>query len=265
MGTRLVRGRVFSQGDREGAEPVAMVNETLARRYWAGGGAVGAFLELGAQARLRVRIVGMIADVRHFGPADETHAEIYLPFAQAPSPLIGLAVRSRGGDATALADAVRHAVWNVDAEQPVSYVMTTGEMAGDVLAPSRVSAILVSLFALMVLALAAVGTYGLLASIVSHRSREVGLRMALGADRRGIVALVLRDALNPVALGMTGGLIAAFALTRLLQRLLYGVSPLDPLTFAGMSLAVLIAATLAAVVPARRAASVDPVVAMRQE
>ena len=98
---------------------MAIVNATLARRHWAGREAVGAFLELGTRARRRVRIVGVIEDVRHFGPADEIHPEIYLPFAQVPSPLIGLAVRSRGGDAAVLAAAVRHAVWNVDAEQPV--------------------------------------------------------------------------------------------------------------------------------------------------
>ena len=265
MGIRLVQGRTFTQGDREGTEPVAIVNATLARRHWAGREAVGAFLELGTRARRRVRIVGVIEDVRHFGPADEIHPEIYLPFAQVPSPLIGLAVRSRGGDAAVLAAAVRHAVWNVDAEQPVSYVMTTGEMARDVLAPSRVSAILVSLFALIALALAAVGTYGLLASTVSHRTREIGLRMALGADRRGMVAMVFREAMKPVALGMMGGLIAALALTRLLERLLYGLSPFDPLTFGAMSLAVLIAAAIAAALPARRAASVDPIVALRQE
>jgi putative ABC transport system permease protein len=265
MGIRLVSGRGFTKGDTEGAERVAIVNETLARRHWAGRDVVGAFLELGTRTRRRVRIVGVVADVRHFGPAEATHAEVYLPFAQAPSSVIGLAVRSRGSDAAVLADAVRHAVWDVDAEQPVSYLMTTREMARDVLAPSRVSAILVGLFALVALALAAVGTYGLLASMVNSRTREIGLRMALGADRRGMVALVLRDALTPVALGMAGGLLAALALTRLLQGLLYGVSAFDPLTFAAMSLAVLVAATVAAAVPARRAATVDPNVALRQE
>lgn len=265
MGIRLVGGRNFTRGDAAGAERVAIVNETFARRHWMKGeAAVGAFLELGSQRR-RVRVVGVVGDVRHFGPAEETHAEIYLPFAQAPSSLIGLAVRSRGVDASALADELRRAVWEVDAEQPVSYVMTTGEMSRDILAPSRVSAILVNLFALIALALAAVGTYGLLASMVSHRTRELGLRMALGADPRGVVALVLRDALKPVALGIMGGLIAALALSRLLQGLLYGVSPFDPLTFAGMSVAVLATAIVAAVVPSLRAARVDPTTALRQE
>jgi putative ABC transport system permease protein len=265
MGLRLIRGRFFDTSDRDSTERVVLINETLARKEWKEGDPVGSYLEiLGGQAAERYRIAGVVNDVKHFGLDTDTHAEIYRPFAQQPSSLVSLTIKTRR-DPMAVADPVRRAIWRVDAEQPVSYVMAMEQLTAEALAPRRVSTLFVSLFALVVLALSAIGTYGLLASVVSRRTREIGVRMALGADRGRVVRVVLGHALLFVGIGVGVGLVTAIGLVRLMQSVLFGVSATDPLTFVAVPAAIVLTALVSALVPAWRAASIDPAIALRYE
>ena len=208
-------------------------------------------------------IVGVLGDVRHLGYDRDADPAVYVPFAQtdpAREPRGAHDGRPRGAR-----PALRTAVWAEDPEQPVAYLMPLAELARESMALRRLSALLAGAFAVVALGLAMLGTYGVVAQVVSHGTREIGVRLALGASQSSVVGGVLREALSVAVVGALAGLGVALMVGRLLRGLLVGVAPLDPLTLTLAAAALVLAAGLAAWLPARRAASIDPALVLRQE
>jgi putative ABC transport system permease protein len=241
---------------------VAIINATMARRIWGDANPIGARLNLGTpQEPSFWEVVGEVGDVRAFGAGTEIHAEFYRPFTQASFPLIAFTVRSIGPPA-ALSSSLRAAIREVDADQPVK-IEALESLASASLATRRVSAQMIGLFGALALVMAAIGIYGVMSHTVSRRTHEMGMRMALGAVRRDLLLMVMRQGLWPPLAGLAAGLGGAFALTRWLESLLYGVSPADPLIYGGVCLVLIAVAALACYLPARRASAVDPMAALR--
>jgi len=279
LGVDVLRGRAFDGADRRGARLVAVINEAAARRYWPGRSPLGARITLGAPSTPELAdpaprtIVGVAGDVREAGLDEQAPPIAYVPVAQMPDPLaatfvkllpFSLAVRA-GGAAPALAPQLRRAVAAVDPEQPLTDVRAMDDIVAGSLGPRRFTATLLGLLSLLALALAAPGIYGVLAYLVQQRRREIGVRMALGAAAPQVLGLVLRQGMAPVAAGIAAGLAGAFALSRLLGNLLYGVGAHDPASFASAPAALALVAILACLIPARRASRIDPVVVLREE
>ena len=273
MGIRFLRGRTFTDQDRLGGQPVAIIDENLAREYWPHQDALGGRIRNGNNSPWST-IVGIVAPVRHsqvVGEESSTQGTegsgkgvYYFPLYQVNSPAFFLIARTSGNPA-ALAEAIRAAAHGVDPTQPVSDLKTMDERIALSMGPRRSAVTLLSVFAAMALTLAAVGLFGLIRFNVTHRTQEIGVRMALGASRSDVLRMVLGESLRLALLGVAGGLIAAFALTRVLTSLLYGVSATDPLTFAGTALLLICVALLASWAPAYRATRVDPLVALHYE
>jgi predicted permease len=273
MGIRLIRGRFFTDQDRLGGQPVAIIDENLAQEYWPNLDALGQRIRNGNNQPWKT-IVGIVAHVRHYQVVGDETSSIgtegsakgvyYFPLYQENSPSVFLIARTKG-DPASLAGAIGAAVHDVDPSQPVSDLRTMDQRITLSMGPRRSAVTLLSVFAAMALTLAAVGLFGLIRYNVTQRTQEIGVRMAIGASRNDILRMVLGESLRLALLGVAGGLIAAFALTRVLASLLYGVSATDPLTFAGTSLALTFVALLASWVPAWRATRVDPLVALRYE
>jgi putative ABC transport system permease protein len=257
-----ISGRGFGPGDRDGAPNVALVNQAFARSVWPGESALGKRLTLESGDALEV--VGVVGDVRHQGPAAESGPEVFLPLAQSPVPFATLVIRGRGAP-QAVIDRVRAVLREIDPHVAVKSVRPMEAVTRLALAGPRFHAVLAALVAAAALVLAAAGLYGVTAYAVSRQTREIGLRMALGADRRTVLGLVLRRALVPVLAGTFIGLAAAIFLTRLLAGLLVQVSPADPEVFTVAALVPLAVAILAAWLPARRAAAVEPMAALRRD
>ncbi len=273
LGVPLLAGRPFGPADREGAPTVVLVNQTLARRYFPQG-AVGRRLKIGGPERPEnswMEIVGVVADVKYGGLAAPAEPAYYLPAAQAAWQGMHLVVRSddgadgRDSAAAGLAANVRQTIRALDRDLPVAAVRPLGGLVSESIAAPRLRTQLIGAFGALALVLAAIGIYGVLAYTVAQRTREVGIRMALGAGRGGVTRLVLSEILGVVLGGLAVGLAAAFALTRLLRGLLFEVAPTDPRIFVGVPLLLAVCALLAAYLPARRAAAVEPVVALRSE
>jgi predicted permease len=274
MGTRLVRGRLFTAADTMDSVPVAIVNETMARTYWTDPAAViGGRIRLGsAAARPWATVVGIVADERHNGVTEIVKEKFFIPHIQWPlatnggDPIRSVFVVARTvGDPLSVAGAVRGEIRNMDASLPVASVRSMNEVVAIALATPRLTGFLLGAFAAIALVLAAVGIYGVLAYLVSQRQQEIGVRLALGADRSQVLGLILRHGLSLAAVGIVIGLIGALALTRLMQTLLYGVRPNDPLTFVVVTAAVLLVALMASFLPARRATRVSPMDALRAQ
>ena len=273
LGVPLRRGRVFTAADRHESKPVAIVNDTLARQYFAGRDPIGRRLRLddGEKAPREVEVVGVVGDVRHFGLEKEAVIEVYVPIAQVPDPTtIWLAnnmywVVQTEGEPLAAANAVRHEIAAVDPAVPASFVRSMDQWMGGILAPRRFNLLLVTAFAAAALLLAAVGVYAVSAAAVAARTREIGIRTALGASRRAVIALVLRGGLAPVAAGLAAGTFAALISAEALSGMLFGVRPADPLSLALGVVTLGAAAIAATLAPALRAARVDPIVALRVE
>jgi putative ABC transport system permease protein len=271
MGVALRRGRYLAAGDDERSQRVAVVNETMARQYWPGEDAVGKRFKLGGPFSQTpwITIVGVVADVRQMGLDAPVKAEMYLPYRQdAENPWFeprDLVVRTTAADPLSLTAAVRREVQAVDPNQPVSNVRTMEDLLREESAQRSTGMALLVAFAALALALASLGIYGVLAYFVVQHTREIGVRLALGARPGQILALVLRRGMGMVLVGVAVGACGALALTRLMSSLLYGVSAGDPATFVGIALLLVAVALLACVVPARRAAKVDPMVALRYE
>ncbi|HET8645082.1 MAG TPA: FtsX-like permease family protein, partial [Vicinamibacteria bacterium] len=262
----LRQGRAFTADDGKGGQRVAMINETLARRLFPGQDPLGrrlGFLVDDEDGYQWWQVVGVVGDVRHFGLAEPAPLEVYVPYRQAAIPLVTLVVR--GAPGVSMGEGLRQAVWAVDKDQPVLAVAPLEHLAADSITLRRVSTLLLGGLAAIALFLAALGIYGVMAHSVSQRTHEIGVRMAVGAGARDVVALVLREGGRLAALGGGLGLLAALALSRLLESLLFGVSPTDPLSFAAVVAFLFACALLGCWVPARRAARVDPVVALRYE
>ena len=264
MGTPLVAGRDFTARDREGSPRVAIVNETMARRLWPGGGAVGQRLRLGRGDGAPVEVVGVARDGKYSTLGEESLPYMYLPLLQDYQSQMTLIVRT-AGDPRGLMAAVRREVQGLDPSLPIYGVKTMTEFLSRVLSGPQALAAIVTVFGVLALLLAAVGIYGVMSYAVTQRTREIGIRLALGAQAGAVRGLILRHALALALGGIAGGLLGALALTRVLASLLYGVSTTDPLTFALIALLLVGVALLACWLPARRAAMVDPLVALRHQ
>ncbi|HEY9426766.1 MAG TPA: ABC transporter permease [Gemmatimonadaceae bacterium] len=259
----LLTGRDFTIADGATAPRVAVVNESLARYFFEGKSAIGEQLSIGASAPYT--IVGVVADVRMGAPRPASPPAVYFPSAQSdPSRYGTISVRTRS-DPLALVPSLRAAVRSVDPEQPIANVTTMDEVLSEFMAPRRFNALLLGSFAALALTLAVLGLYGVISYIVTQRTREIGIRMALGADRRDVVQAVLRQGIGLAVAGVIPGIAAALALRKLLAGLLFRVESGDPMVFAVVPLVLLSVAALAIVIPARRASRVDPTVALRAE
>lgn len=268
-----MRGRTFTDQDRLGSEPVAVIDENLARQYWPDQDPLGKRIRNGSNSPWKI-IVGVVAPVRHSQVAgNESSAEgvigaakgvYYYPLYQEDSPAAFLIARTHG-DPTALAATIREAVHAVDPGQPISDVKSMDQRVTLSLGPRRSAVALLTVFAVMALTLAAVGLFGLVRYNVTQRTQEIGVRMALGASPKDVLKMILGEGLRLALFGVGGGLVAAFALTRVMGGLLYGVSATDPLTFTAMAVLLTLVALFASWLPARRATRVDPLVALRYE
>ena len=259
------RGRLFEERDRKGTAEVVIINERLARRLWPNEDPVGKSILVPDMLEPEPRqIVGVVGDVRHYGLAEEPPIEIYRPAYQAYWPFFTLVVRG-SVDPMQLANSVRQAVWSVDKDQPIESVRTMEQLAGDSVALPRASMVLLAIFAGVAVLLAALGIYSVVSYTVTQRTQEIGLRMALGAQRRDVLRLVAGEAMLIALIGVGLGLTGAWLLTRFLASLLYGVRPTDPETFAAVSVLLTAVALFASYIPARRATKVDPMVALRYE
>ena len=263
MRVPLVRGRAFTAGDDAGRPRVVMVNETAVRRFWPRENPIGKHILVG-RAATPSEVVGVMGDVRNVGVAVDVQPEIYLPFAQLPWPSMHLVVRT-AGDPRAFVAAVRRRVLALDRDQPMTAIHTMDEVLETAAAQPRFTTSLLGALSGTALLLAIVGIYGVISYSVSERTQEMGIRIALGAERADILRLVLRQGLMVALGGIAIGLAASLALTRLLGSMLYQVSATDPMTFVGGSVLFALVALVASYIPARRATRVDPMVALRYE
>ncbi|HZS07631.1 MAG TPA: ABC transporter permease [Blastocatellia bacterium] len=267
MGIALKRGRAFTDADRANTPPVGVVNETLARRFWPNEEAIGKRIRWGGwNPGGWLEIVGVAADVKMSALEADSPPTVYMPAFQIPRlRRAALFIARTSGDPAGLIAALRREVSAVDAELPVYDVQTMNQVVADSVAQRRFTMWLLAIFAVAALVLAAIGLYGVLAYAVAQRTQEIGIRMALGARRADVLALVLGQGMALALTGVAVGLIASFAMTHLMRSLLFGVSATDPLTFAGVAVLLAGVALVACYVPARRATKVDPMIALRYE
>ncbi|MBO0724331.1 MAG: ABC transporter permease [Blastocatellia bacterium] len=263
LGMQLRAGRSLTEQDDEKAPPVVIINETMARRYFIGEDPIGKRIQDGRSWRT---IVGVVGDVKRFGLEAETLPEVYWPYLQANHnpPNIYLAVRTTGDPLDSVA-AVRQQIFATGDKLLISEVMTMEQRLAEPLAPRRFQMLLFGVFAAVALLLAAVGVYGVISYSVSRRTHEIGIRMALGAERRAVLRLIIGQGMKLATAGLAIGLIAAVAVTRLIKTLLFGVGANDPTTLCAVASLLAIFALLACYLPARRATKVDPLVALRCE
>src|SRR5262245_40822134 len=282
LGIRLVKGRYLSEHDGPNGLPVAVINETAARRFWPGEDPMGKVFKLGPPEEMvpagilrpgyrfiRWTVVGVLKDVKHQGLGQPSNPEIYTLPQQSLSNdgatrTMYLAVRA-AGDPTALTSAIRSQAQELDKEQPIAEVATMEERRAESLLRARFNTLLLTIFAAVALALAVVGVYGVISYSVAERTREIGIRVALGAQRRDVLGLIVKRGMALVLAGAMTGLGGAIAVTRLMAGLLYEVGATDPLTFSAVAGVLAVAGLLACYLPARRATKVDPIVALRVE
>jgi putative ABC transport system permease protein len=272
LGIDIVQGRGFTEADGARALPVAVVNEAFVKRHLQGVDPLTQRVSIarriddvdGLGPGIEHQIVGVSADVRGAGPQNESRPAIDLPFWQVPWPRATMAVRT-AGDPAAVQQAIAAIVHSMDADLPLGDVKTMDQIVGERMAADRFNMALFASFAAVALVLAAVGIYGVMAFVVAQRTREIGVRMALGAARRRVMADVLREGMTTALAGTALGAVGAYFVARLMQGMLPGVTGLQPAAFALVAATLLAAAVIACLVPARRAASVDPLIAFRQD
>jgi putative ABC transport system permease protein len=283
MGVPVLDGRELSPRDDAGAPPVLVMNRSAARQYFGDARPVGQVVDwhFGAGTALQMTVVGVVEDVRQESPTDEVFPEVFVDYRQFLSTLesrgegalgqnvlaigfLSFAVRTSGDPAAAI-PLVREIVTSVDANVGIDALVPMGRLAASAVAPQRFYAVMLAVFAAVAAILAAVGIYGLLTYAVIQRTQEIGIRMAIGAQRTQVLALVLLRGLTLTAVGIVLGLLASAASTRVLQGLLFGVTPLDVRTFLVVSVLFGLVASLASYLPARRATRVDALVALRTE
>ena len=269
LGIPLLKGRALTRDDRSDAPLVGVINESMARQYFRDQDPIGARIRWARSEEIQwITIVGVSGNVRHFGLANSEEPAIYTPYAQSAQEWkrwAEIVVRSQGTPGPALVAQLKAMVWKVDPAIPVTRVRTMSEVMSVSLAAQRFNTLLLGVFAGVALLLASVGLYGVLAFSVAQRTREIGIRMALGAQARDVMRLVLRQGLTLSLLGVAAGVCVSLAGTRVLTGLLYGVTPTDPVTFAAVALILVAVALAACFIPARRAMKVDPMVALRYE
>jgi putative ABC transport system permease protein len=269
MGVKLVRGRFLTAADREDAMAAVVINETMASRYWPNEDPVGRQFMMGTDDKPWLTIVGVSGNVRHNAIVEQPRAEMYVAHAQLPAH-IGSAPRGMSlvvktdGNPLALTGQIRDAIHSIDRNLPISDIRTMEAVTAAALSQPRFVTFLLALFAGTALTLAAIGIYGTISLLVAERTPEMGIRLALGADRPAILRLILGQGMLLTLIGLVIGLAGAAVLTRTLSGLIYGVGTLDPLTFAAVPALLCAVALAACFLPARRAASVDPITTLRQ-
>jgi predicted permease len=272
LGERIVRGRSLAASDTAQSEPVVLINQTFEKLYFSGREALGGRVRMGSNREDRpwMTVVGIVRDERHNGMTGAIKEKFYVPHSQFAlqtgftSRNMTLLVRTKAAPMS-LAGPIKAEVKRLDPAMPVANVRPMTDVVDASIATPRLTGSLLTIFAALALALAAIGVSGVLAYLVSRRRREIGIRMALGASRANVIGLIVRRGAATAAVGIVAGVIAAFFLTRLMQGLLYGVAPRDFGTFAGVSLLLLAIALVASAVPAFRAARVSPLEAFRSE
>jgi predicted permease len=266
MSIPILKGRAFTEQDRDNSPNVILVNEALASRFWPNQDAIGKRLDFEEDSGKQVwrEIVGVVGNVKHKALATEVMPEAYFPYKQDPENFMGLVVRT-ASDPMSMIPAIRNQVLSIDKDQPVSDIMTMEQRLAKSVAASRFVMLLLGSFSVLALGLAAVGIYGVMSYLVTQRTQEIGVRMALGAQKRDVLKLVVRRGMVLAIIGTALGLVASLALTRLMRSLLFEVTPTDWLTFVITSVVLLTVALLACYIPARRATKVDPLVALRYE
>ncbi len=264
----VIAGRGFDERDRIGAPKGVVVNETAAKRLWPGVNPVGRTIRVGTyyfgRADTAVTVIGVVGDVRYADASQPADLDVYVPALQASVAPATFVIRTTG-DPLAVVEAARRAIREVDPGLPIFNVRTMDEVSRSATARNRFATTLLGLFSAMALVLAAIGVYGVLAYSVTARAREIGIRMALGAERSQVLGLVLRQGMLPIALGLVVGLVGAAAGSRILSGLLYGVAATDPVSFVTGAGALVLAGLVASYLPARRATLVDPTQVLREE
>jgi putative ABC transport system permease protein len=271
LGIPHVAGRAFTNLDREGATRVGIINQLMARQLWPGENPLGKRFTVDDNETTPIEIVGVVGEVKHFGLDNESRPEFFVPYQQAPPILwrwmsrsLSVVVRTRTESATALAG-VRQAIWSVDSELPLYRVTSLEQLLSDSISMQRVYMALLVGFALIALLLSIVGIYGVMSYLVAQRTHEIGIRIALGAHPRDVLKLMINQGMRLTMIGVIIGLLSAFALTRFMSTLLFGIGATDPITFMVIATLLGSVALLACWIPARRATKVDPLVALRCE
>jgi predicted permease len=274
MGTPLIRGRFISDQDAEKTPMVIVIDQNFAREYFPNEDPVGKRINIGLINGI-AEIVGVVGHVKHWGLADQGHqnlqAEFYSPLVQLPDQVLPLAAGGIGvvvrtsGNPEAFVSAIRQASTKFDSGQVVYDFTPMTKIVSDSIATQRFTMILLGIFSALALVLSSVGIYGVISYLVGQRTHEIGIRMALGAQRRDVVRMVLGEGLRVALVGVAVGIVAALALTHLMTQMIFGVRAVDPLTFAGVAILLTLVALAACYIPARRAMRVDPIVALRYE
>jgi putative ABC transport system permease protein len=264
LGIGLVSGRLFTVTDNKGAPCVAIINESLSRRYFSGQNALGRLLKFGSKADDQCQVIGVVANTRDVHLREAPRPQVYLPLLRNTEGSLHLFIRT-SADPLALADELRKTVWAIDKEQPVSQVRSMTEVIAQSVAEPRFRTLLLGAFAAAGLTLTLVGIYGVVSYMAGQRTREIGIRVALGAQRSSVLRLVLGEGVRLAGAGAAAGVLGALALTRLAKNQLYNIKPTDPMTLAGAAALMILVALVACYVPARRATRVDPLIALRHE
>jgi len=267
VGTPLLRGRDFLETDTADSMPVTMINAAMEKKYWPGESALGKQVGPGGARFPLLTIVGVVPDVKHISLREETVPEMYVVYTQKPWPsMLNMRVALRTKvDPASMTGSVREAIRSIDSDLPLAKVTTLTTLVDDSMSQPRFSMLLLGTFAALALVLASIGMYGVISYSVGQRTREIGIRMALGAERRNVFGMILGQGARLAGLGIAIGLLVALGVTHLMASFLFGVKPTDPLTFVGVSLLLLGVALLACYIPARRATRVDPMIALRHE
>jgi putative ABC transport system permease protein len=260
----LLAGRDFTAADRSGAPKVAIVSESLAKAYWPGENPLGKHVSFPVNQTDWIEVVGVVGDIRHFSVAAEPAEDFYTPLGQSATRGAYLVLRT-AGDPALIAGAVRGAVAAVDRNEPLSDILTMDQRVSTSMSSQRFRTVLLSTFAGLALVLGAAGIFGVISYWATQRTREIGVRMALGAKPGDVLQLVLGQGMRLTAIGVVIGLAGALGLSRFLSSLLFGVAPSDPFTFVGVTLLLVSVSALACWIPARRAARLDPMAALRHE
>jgi len=268
MGIPLVRGREFNDGDTIDNTRGVVIGEKTAKHYWPNQDPIGKRLKPGAtsdnEAPWRT-VIGVVKDVRQNDFIAEPKMQMYFSYKQLGQLVANALIVRTSVDPLSLATPVRNAIWSVDKDQPVANIDSMENIVAGAVARQRFSMLLLAIFAALALVLAAVGIYGVMSYTVAQQTREIGIRIALGAKRGDVLKMTVKQAIKLVGLGLAIGLPSAFILTRVMSTLLFGISATDPITFLGISLVVLVVALLASYIPALRATKVDPMIALRAQ
>jgi putative ABC transport system permease protein len=268
IGARLLKGRSFTENDDQNSPPAVIINRSLALKYYPNEDPLGKFIETAQGASPKGlgprEIVGVIDDLKNDGLDKEAHPEVYSPYFQDPGGLLYVVLRAKS-EPMIYEHALRRAVGAQDKDLPISTVATFEQLVGESLAPRRITALMLGIYSAMAFALAATGIYGVLTHATSERAREMGIRLALGAEPKDLLRMVIRQGMILVLIGLGLGMILTFALTRLIANQLYQVSPTDPASLALASVLLAFAALTAIFFPALRATKGDPIKALRDE